>query len=128
MSKEAVKILKGLLQKDPTKRLGYKSGFEEVKRSEFCQGINWEALMKQQVTGIPPAKFIPSSTSQNLLVNFFDAEYTKMSPRLSLVVDLSGLESQALKVIKMKRSKSLQTLSIGLPTSSFNAAPEILIV
>ncbi len=31
ISKDAVKVLKGLLQKDPTRRMGYLRGFEEVK-------------------------------------------------------------------------------------------------
>lgn len=36
LSNEAVKVLKGLLCKEPERRMGAREGFAEVKRSEFC--------------------------------------------------------------------------------------------
>jgi hypothetical protein len=50
LSEEAIKLLKGLLHKDPTKRMGYKFGVEEVKQSEFLQGIEWDRLLKKKYT------------------------------------------------------------------------------
>jgi len=41
--------LKGLLTKDPNRRLGSKFGVEEVKQSEFCKGIDWELLRKKKI-------------------------------------------------------------------------------
>ena len=95
--------------KDPTKRIGFKQGFEEIKKSEFCRGIPWEAIMKLQIPNLPPAKFNPSSTSANLMSAFFDADYTQLSPRLSLNQDPKELiiDLQNRKAFKMKRSKSL---------------------
>jgi protein-serine/threonine kinase len=42
LSDQAVSLLKGLLCKDPERRLGKKEGFEEIKRHEFCKGIDWD--------------------------------------------------------------------------------------
>ena len=42
LSESSITLLKGLLCKDPSKRLGNKDGIEEVKSSDFCKGIDWE--------------------------------------------------------------------------------------
>jgi hypothetical protein len=42
MSPQAIILIKGLLCKVPDKRLGAKAGFSEVKKAEFCKGIDWE--------------------------------------------------------------------------------------
>ena len=42
LSDESVKMLHGLLCKDPNKRLGSKNGVEDIKKQEFCKGIDWE--------------------------------------------------------------------------------------
>jgi hypothetical protein len=65
--------------------------------------------MKLQIPNLPPAKFNPSSNSANLMSDFFDADYTQLSPRLSLNQDPTELKMglQNRKGYKMKRSKSL---------------------
>lgn len=49
LSSEAVSILRKLLQKDPTKRLGYKYGAKEVKEHPFLDGINWDVVLKKKI-------------------------------------------------------------------------------
>ena len=74
LSIEAVKLLRGLLCKDPERRLGFKEGFDEVKRSDFCKGVDWLALAKRGIK--PPLKLNPSGTGDTLKSEFFDPEYT----------------------------------------------------
>jgi hypothetical protein len=40
--------LKGLLNKDPEKRIGFKNGIQEIKESAFCKGIDWDLLLKRK--------------------------------------------------------------------------------
>ncbi len=53
LSGAAIKILKGLLCKDPRRRLGAKNGVLEIKESEFCAGIDWEMLLKKKIQNVP---------------------------------------------------------------------------
>ena len=53
ISNEAVKLLKGLLNKDPNKRLGSKNGIEDVKQMDFCKGIDWNMLLKKKIKNVP---------------------------------------------------------------------------
>lgn len=39
-SKEAVDVIKKLLQRDPTKRLGFKNDADEILQHKFFRGIN----------------------------------------------------------------------------------------
>jgi hypothetical protein len=66
-------LLKGLLTKDPSKRLGGKRGAEEIKEHPWCKDIDWDKVLKKKVD--PPFKpFLHRSN--------FDPEYTSMSPVL----------------------------------------------
>ena len=49
LSQEAIALLKGLLEKDPTKRLGARHGIEEIKESDFCRGIDWQRMLKKKI-------------------------------------------------------------------------------
>ena len=49
LSRESIVLLRGLLTKDPARRLGCRYGVEEIKQSEFCQGIDWQMLLKKKV-------------------------------------------------------------------------------
>ncbi|CAA0833458.1 Serine/threonine-protein kinase UCNL [Striga hermonthica] len=49
-------LIKGLLEKDPTRRLGYGRGACEVKEHEFFRGLRWDLLME---VSRPP--FLPSA-------------------------------------------------------------------
>jgi serum/glucocorticoid-regulated kinase 2 len=67
-------LMNGLLQKDPSKRLG-KGGIQEIKRHVFFADIDWETLLAKGYE--PPFKpFVmgPSDTSM------FDPEFTNLPP------------------------------------------------
>lgn len=51
-------LIKQLLIKDPTQRLGYKHGADEVKSHRFFQGVRWDVL---QFVSRPP--YVPSPLS-----------------------------------------------------------------
>lgn len=74
VTKPAVGLLRGLLTKDPKRRLG--SGpkdAEEIKCHEFFSSINWEKLMKGEVK--PPWR---PNLSGILDTSQFDKEFTNM--------------------------------------------------
>lgn len=48
-------LIEKLLEKDPTKRLGYTRGAAEIKEHEFFRGVKWELL-----TEVVRPPFIPS--------------------------------------------------------------------
>merc|ERR1712157_694400 len=69
---EAHSLVKSLLQRDPTKRLGYgPSGFDQVKKHPFFRTINWKKLENLEI----PSPFKPIVTGADC-VNNFDKEYT----------------------------------------------------
>ncbi|KHN21890.1 Serine/threonine-protein kinase OXI1 [Glycine soja] len=51
-------LIERLLEKDPTKRLGYTRGAAEIKEHEFFRGVRWELL-----TEVVRPPFIPSGDS-----------------------------------------------------------------
>jgi serine/threonine protein kinase len=54
LSTSVIKLLQGLLCKDPERRLGAQHGFSEVKKHEFFNGVDWNELMKKRI--LPPPK------------------------------------------------------------------------
>lgn len=76
-------ILEGLLQKDPTKRLGSKCDADEIKSHPWFQGINWNDLLHKKYE----APFIPA-WNHDLGLGNFDSDFTEIpiSP-LEMVVD-----------------------------------------
>ncbi|GFP98761.1 serine/threonine-protein kinase ucnl, partial [Phtheirospermum japonicum] len=48
-------LIRRLLEKDPTRRLGYRGGASEVKEHEFFRGLRWDLL-----TEVLRAPFLPS--------------------------------------------------------------------
>jgi RAC serine/threonine-protein kinase len=74
LSRAAVVVLKGLLTKDPTRRLG--SGHEdaaEVQRTDFFASIDWEKLMRGEIA--PPWR---PTINGVLDTSQFDKEFTNM--------------------------------------------------
>jgi p70 ribosomal S6 kinase len=72
LTSEAHSLIKSLLQRDPTKRLGYgPSGFDQVKKHPFFRTINWKKLENLEI----PSPFKPIVTGADC-VNNFDKEYT----------------------------------------------------
>lgn len=79
LSIEAVSIMRRLLRKNPTRRLGSsESDAEEIKKQAFFRSINWSDLLARKVE--PPFK--PTIRSSDDVSNF-DNEFTRESPRLS---------------------------------------------
>ena len=74
VSRNAKKLLQGLLTKDPNRRLGSgPTDADEIKTSEFFEEIDWEKLSNGEVA--PPWR--PTITS-NLDTSQFDKEFTNM--------------------------------------------------
>uniref|UniRef100_A0A673IHZ6 Serine/threonine-protein kinase Sgk1 n=1 Tax=Sinocyclocheilus rhinocerous TaxID=307959 RepID=A0A673IHZ6_9TELE len=71
-STAAWSILQALLEKDHTRRLGYRDDFNEVKGHEFFSTINWDDLEQKKL----PPPFNPSVESQYDISNF-DPEFTE---------------------------------------------------
>uniref|UniRef100_A0A668AY51 protein kinase C n=1 Tax=Myripristis murdjan TaxID=586833 RepID=A0A668AY51_9TELE len=69
-----------LLQKNPEERLGAgEQDATEVKRHNFFQGVDWDALLAKRVK--PP--FLPAIKAPQDVSNF-DEEFTRLKPVLSL--------------------------------------------
>lgn len=71
-STAAWSILQALLEKDHTRRLGYRNDFIEVKGHDFFSSINWDDLEQKKIT----PTFNPSVDSQCDTSNF-DPEFTE---------------------------------------------------
>uniref|UniRef100_A0A3B4CWF6 Serine/threonine-protein kinase Sgk1 n=1 Tax=Pygocentrus nattereri TaxID=42514 RepID=A0A3B4CWF6_PYGNA len=71
-STTAWSILQALLEKDNTRRLGYRDDFNEVKSHDFFSSINWDDLEQKKI----PPPFNPSVESQYDISNF-DPEFTE---------------------------------------------------
>ncbi|CAG9320848.1 unnamed protein product [Blepharisma stoltei] len=69
ISKSGRSLLWGLLNKDPSERLGNLGGFAEIKAHPWCKKIKFDKMLRKQI--VPP--FRP-----NLRLSNFDPEYTVM--------------------------------------------------
>ncbi|TYG66035.1 hypothetical protein ES288_D06G235400v1 [Gossypium darwinii] len=67
LSSEAHSILKGLLQKDASKRLGSgQGGSEEIKQHKWFKSINWKKLEARQIR----PSFLPEVAGNQCIANF----------------------------------------------------------
>ena len=74
LSSDAKNLLRGLLTKDPTKRLGSgESDVEDIKRHPFFKSIDWGKLQRGEVN--PPWR--PQISGSND-TSQFDATFTSM--------------------------------------------------
>lgn len=64
-------LLEGLLQKDPTQRLGYDSA-DSVKKHPWFENVNWNALLLMKYD----APFVPNIASDDDL-QYFDRQFTE---------------------------------------------------
>ncbi|KAK2149406.1 hypothetical protein LSH36_454g07036 [Paralvinella palmiformis] len=79
MSREAVSICKGLLMKNPTKRLGCSpTGLKDIKDHTFFRRIQWDKIENRQVQ--PP--YIPKITNPRK-AEHFDRMFTRVPVRLT---------------------------------------------
>mmetsp|Transcript_17527 Transcript_17527/g.17478 ORF Transcript_17527/g.17478 Transcript_17527/m.17478 type:complete len:510 (+) Transcript_17527:428-1957(+) len=56
LSSDAKSLLKGLLQREPSKRLGSRRDAEEIKEHHFFYGINWDSVMRRELRPPRPPK------------------------------------------------------------------------
>lgn len=70
LSSDAKSLLKGLLQRDPAKRLGSKRDAEEIKEHVFFYGINWDSVLRKELRPPRPPKpiVVPGSVAQERMV------------------------------------------------------------
>ncbi|CAO2820793.1 unnamed protein product [Amaranthus hypochondriacus] len=74
LSREAHSLLKGLLQKEPSKRLGSgANGADEIRRHRWFKGINWKKLERREIE----PSFKPIVGGKECVVNI-DEEITNM--------------------------------------------------
>ncbi|KAJ3288335.1 Serine/threonine kinase [Rhizoclosmatium sp. JEL0117] len=79
MNKDAVDILKKLLTKDPTMRLGSTPrDSEDIKSHPYFKDVNWSDVLNLRI----PPPFFPKITSPTDTSNF-DEEFTKEAPVLT---------------------------------------------
>ncbi|OCB91531.1 AGC/Akt protein kinase [Sanghuangporus baumii] len=82
MSHDAKSVMSGLLQRDPSKRLGH-NGADEIKRHPFfARHVDWNLLLAKKIQ--PPFK--PSVESVMDVANF-DSEFTSETATDSVVLD-----------------------------------------
>ncbi|QDZ22986.1 serine/threonine-protein kinase [Chloropicon primus] len=92
LTSEAHSLIKALLQRDPSKRLGYgPSGFEQIKKHPFFKTIHWKKLENLEI----PSPFKPVVSGVDC-VNNFDKEYTELPP-LDSPCGTPDVQSPALK-------------------------------
>ena len=84
ISAPAQSILSGLLNRDPTKRLGV-NGAEEIKKHPFFESIDWAQLKEKKIH--PPFK---PSVASPVDVSCFDTVFTAEQP-IDSVVENSNL-------------------------------------
>lgn len=70
LSREVQSLMKGLLRKDPSLRLGSILGTREIKNHPWLENVNWDLIAKKKV--VPP--FRPNSTKSN-----FETEFLSLS-------------------------------------------------
>lgn len=71
ISKEAQDLIQGLLDRDPTTRIGSNSGITELKQHPFFASINFDLVYQRKIS----APFIPLIKSKYDVTNF-DDEFT----------------------------------------------------
>lgn len=87
ISADAQDLLRGLLERDESKRLGSAS-FDDIKNHSFFKNIDWDALYNRKLT--PP--FVPQLTSEEDH-SYFDEEFTSERARDSFAQAPRGKET-----------------------------------
>lgn len=79
-SSKARKLVSRLLERDPTKRIGAKTGAVEIMQDKFFKDIDWNLLKNKKIK--PPFK--PKSLGETW-VKYFSQEFVKEEPEDSFV-------------------------------------------
>ena len=69
LNPDAISLMSGLLERNPSKRIGFKNGVQEIKSHPWLQDIDWGLFIQKKIT--PPWK--PRLDQSN-----FDPEYTEL--------------------------------------------------
>ncbi|OMJ86471.1 hypothetical protein SteCoe_11963 [Stentor coeruleus] len=82
LSTEVKDLIKELLQRDPSKRLGAHKDAEEIKKHPFFNGIDWDVVLRKELS--PPKVPLPEVPktgipAEKIYGMFFTAEYNKIS-------------------------------------------------
>ncbi|XP_043277250.1 ribosomal protein S6 kinase 2 beta isoform X2 [Venturia canescens] len=75
ITRKAQELLRALFKRNPVNRLGV-GGVEEIKNHAFFSSIDWDALLRKEVT--PP--FRPAVTHEDDAL-YFDSEFTSKTPK-----------------------------------------------
>ena len=76
LSEDCIDLLKGLLTKDPTQRLGCgDAGSDEIMNHAWFKIVNWDALYQQKI--VPPFK---PKLSGSIDTKYIDQEFTELEP------------------------------------------------
>ena len=104
-------MIKGLLCKDPSKRLGCgNKGAEAIKAHPFFEGVNWEAVYRKMVK----PDFVPSSAS---IDNFEFFQYSGNSTIPLTDFDVIGECASFFGEMEMKEAYFLPNFSYSNPAN-----------
>ncbi|RQM30826.1 hypothetical protein B5M09_011862 [Aphanomyces astaci] len=78
MTPEFLDLLTTLLEKDPSRRLGYLNGIADVKDHAWFRGTNWDSVRKKEL--VPP--ILPKPAGDDW-VNNFDPQFTEQPHALN---------------------------------------------
>ncbi|GMI39313.1 hypothetical protein TeGR_g14259, partial [Tetraparma gracilis] len=88
VSRTAQSLIRGMLTREPSERLGGRAGAEEIKTHPFFAAIDWDALMERRLQ--PP--FNPCAKTEGKDTANFEREFTNM-PTNS--VDMVGRQNRS---------------------------------
>jgi serine/threonine protein kinase len=92
MNSSAISLIQGLLVKNPVQRLGSgASGADEIRRHAYFSNVDWNAVLKKEVT--PP--FAPEILNVEDVSNF-DSEFTVETPLLTRLSERYNVADESL--------------------------------
>ena len=100
LSTQVKELLEGLLQKDPVKRTGFTSGFDELKQAPFFDKLDWSALPSKEQAG--PLK-------PHLSGKYFDKEFVvdlTQEEIKDLNLEWTGGTTEPTKTLRQKSSQA----------------------
>lgn len=108
LSLEIRTFLRGLLERDPAKRLGGGETSADIQSHPFFAKVDWEALIQRKVK--PP--YIPVIQSETDVQNF-DTDFTKEVGALSLARDRPESQEDLFRDFEQYKSKAVRTAAMA---------------